>query len=45
MGTLVVGAFVCGLVTIVVKGMIKDKKNGKTAGCCSDCSKCRGGCH
>jgi len=41
-GTLVVGAFVCGLVTIVVKGMIKDKKNGKTCcgGGCQGCTRC-----
>ncbi len=45
MGTLVVGLALIGVVSLIIKGMIKDKKNGKSLQCGGDCSKCGGHCH
>ncbi len=45
MGTLVVLAVVVGLVGLVVRSMIRDKKKGKSLQCGSDCSHCGGHCH
>lgn len=43
MGTVVVSAGLLTEVALVIRGMIRDKKQGKT-GCGGDCSRCRG-CH
>ena len=43
MGTVVTGAVLAGIVCLVIRRMVRDKKTGKT-GCCGDCSRCRG-CH
>ncbi|MCI9613443.1 MAG: FeoB-associated Cys-rich membrane protein [Eubacterium sp.] len=43
MGTVVVSAGLLTAVALVIRGMIRDKKQGKT-GCGGDCSRCRG-CH
>ncbi len=43
MGTVVVSAGLLTAVALVIRGMIQDKKQGKT-GCGGDCSRCRG-CH
>ncbi|WP_333651129.1 FeoB-associated Cys-rich membrane protein [Lacrimispora sp.] len=45
MGTLVVLAVVAGLVGLVVRSMIRDKKKGKSLHCGSDCGQCGGHCH
>lgn len=45
MGTLVVGVIVLSVVALVIRGMIKDKKNGKSIQCGGDCGHCGGHCH
>lgn len=43
MGTMAVLAGLIGVVFLIVRGMVRDKKQGKS-GCGGDCSRC-GGCH
>ncbi len=43
-GTFIVLAVLVVIVCIVVRSMIRDKKNGKSIQCGGECSKCRG-CH
>ena len=43
MGTFVVGAILVLIVGLIVRGIVKDKKSGKSS-CGGDCSHCRG-CH
>ena len=43
-GTFIVLAVLVVIVCIVVRSMIRDKKNGKSIQCSGECSKCRG-CH
>ncbi|MDD2957604.1 MAG: FeoB-associated Cys-rich membrane protein [Lachnospiraceae bacterium] len=45
MGTVIVGAIVLGALTLAVRSMIKDKKNGKSLQCGGDCKNCGGHCH
>lgn len=42
MGTLVVGIFLAGVVTFIIRKMIKDKKNGKSLQCGGNCKHCSG---
>jgi predicted nucleic acid binding AN1-type Zn finger protein len=44
MGTVVVGVIVIGIVGLVVKSMVRDKKNGKSLQCGNDCKHCGGHC-
>lgn len=44
MGTLLVGLIVAGVVALVIRSMIRDKKNGKSIHCGGDCSHCGGRC-
>lgn len=44
MGTLIVGLALLALVVLIVRSMIKDKKNGKSLQCGGDCSHCGGHC-
>ncbi len=44
MGTFIVGAVLLVIVGLIVKSMVRDKKNGKSIQCGGDCGKC-GGCH
>ena len=44
MGTLLAGAIVAGAVALVIRGMIRDKKNGKSIQCGGDCKHCGGHC-
>ena len=44
MGTVVVLAILAGVVALIVRKMIKDKKNGKSSQCGGDCSHCGGHC-
>lgn len=45
MGTLIVGGIVLLVVALAVGSMIRDKKNGKSIQCGSDCKHCGGNCH
>ena len=45
MGTVVVGIIVAGVVTLAVRSMVRDKKNGKSIQCGGDCKNCGGHCH
>ena len=40
MGTVIVGAIVVGVVGLIVRSMVKDKKSGKSLQCGGDCSHC-----
>ncbi|PWJ47771.1 FeoB-associated Cys-rich membrane protein [Faecalicatena contorta] len=44
MGTILVGAILAGAVAMIIRGMIRDKKNGKSVHCGSDCKNCGGHC-
>lgn len=45
MGTLAVSAVVIGAVALIIKSMIRDKKNGKSIQCGGQCKDCGGHCH
>ena len=45
MGTLVVGIIVFGTAALIVRSMIRDRKNGKSIQCGGDCGHCGGHCH
>jgi len=45
MGTVIVGVVVVGVVGLIVRSMVKDKKAGKSLQCGGDCSHCGGHCH
>ncbi len=45
MGTAVVGLVVLGVVGLIIRSMIKDKKNGKSIQCGGECKHCGGHCH
>ncbi|MDD3368185.1 MAG: FeoB-associated Cys-rich membrane protein [Lachnospiraceae bacterium] len=45
MGTLITGIIVLGIVVLVIRSMIKDKKAGKSLQCGADCKHCGGHCH
>ena len=44
MGTVLVLIILGAIVALIVRSMIKDRKNGKSASCGGDCSHCKG-CH
>lgn len=44
MGTLFVGIVVAGVVCLIIRSMIRDKKNGKSIQCGGDCKHCGGHC-
>ncbi|MFR3728971.1 FeoB-associated Cys-rich membrane protein [Lacrimispora sp.] len=44
MGTFVVLMVVIGVVALIIKGMIRDKKNGKSIQCGVSCEHCGGHC-
>lgn len=44
MATVIVGVVLLGDVALIVRGMIKDKKKGKSIQCGGDCSHCGGHC-
>ena len=43
-GTAIVLVVVVGIVALIVRSMIKNKKAGKSLQCGCDCAKCKG-CH
>lgn len=45
MGTVVTGAVLIGVIALVVRSMVRDKKSGKSLQCGGDCSCCKGHCH
>ena len=45
MGTLITLAVLTVVVVLVIRSMIRDKKNGKSLQCGGDCTKCGGHCH
>lgn len=45
MGTFAVAAVVIGVVALIIRGMIQDKKNGKSIQCGGQCKDCGGHCH
>lgn len=45
MGTLIVLLVLIGIVALIIRSMIRDKKNGKSLQCGGDCSHCGGYCH
>ena len=44
MGNVIVGIVLTGIVVLIIRNMIRDKRNGKSVQCGGDCSQCRG-CH
>ena len=42
MGTAVVGIALAGIVALIIRKMIRDKKNGKSIQCGGDCKHCGG---
>lgn len=44
MGTLIVGLAILGIVGLVVRSMVRDKKKGKSIQCGSNCNNCGGHC-
>ena len=45
MGTAIVGLALLAIVSLIVRKMIKDKKQGKSIQCGCDCKHCGGHCH
>lgn len=45
MGTFVVGLLLAGIVTLIIRKMVRDKKSGKSIQCGCDCGNCKGNCH
>ncbi|MBP3487789.1 MAG: FeoB-associated Cys-rich membrane protein [Roseburia sp.] len=44
MGTFIVGVILIGILCLIVRSMIRDKKNGKSLQCGGDCKHCGGHC-
>lgn len=45
MGTIIVGIGVLGVIGLIINGMIRDKKQGKSIQCGGDCKHCGGHCN
>ena len=45
MGTAIVLVVLAGVVGLVIRSMVKDKKSGKSLQCGQDCKNCSGPCH
>lgn len=45
MGTAVVLAVLAGIVALVIRSMVRDKKAGKSLQCGGNCAACGGHCH
>ncbi len=45
MGTLIVLAALVGIVALVVRNMVRSRKNGNSVHCGGDCRHCGGSCH
>lgn len=44
MGTAVTGLVLAGIIALIVRSMVRDKKNGKSLQCGCDCKHCSGHC-
>ena len=44
-GTFVILVFLIGIVALIIRSMVRDKKNGKSIQCGGDCGHCGGYCH
>ena len=44
MATLLVGVILIGIVVLIIRSMIHDKKNGKSLQCGGNCRNCGGAC-
>lgn len=44
MGTILVSVILAAAVAGIIRGMIRDKKNGKSPTCGGDCKHCGGSC-
>lgn len=44
MGTIIVGLAVAGIVGLIIRSMVKDKRQGKSIQCGSNCKHCGGHC-
>lgn len=45
MGTIIVGIALLAVIALIIRSMIRDKKNGKSIQCGGDCKNCGGHCH
>ena len=45
MGTVIVLVVLAGIVALVIRSMVRDRKNGKSLQCGGDCGHCGGHCH
>lgn len=45
MGTVIVSVILAGVVGLIIRSMVRDKKNGKSIQCGGDCRHCGGHCH
>ncbi len=45
MGTFLVSAVLVFIVVLIIRGMIRDKRKGKSVLCGNDCRSCGGYCH
>lgn len=45
MASIVVGIILIAVIALVIRSMVRDRKNGKSLQCGGDCSKCGGHCH
>ena len=45
MGTAITGVVVLEIVVLIIRSMVKDKRNGKSIQCGGDCKHCGGHCH
>ena len=45
MGTAIVALALLSVVALIIRKMIKDKKQGKSIQCSCDCKHCGGHCH
>jgi len=44
MGTMITGLVLAGIVGLIIRGMVRDKKKGKSLQCGCDCKHCHGHC-
>lgn len=45
MATFIVGVALVIVIALIIRSMIRDKKNGKSLQCGCDCKHCGGHCH
>ncbi|MCI9428531.1 MAG: FeoB-associated Cys-rich membrane protein [Lachnospiraceae bacterium] len=44
MGTVITGLILAGIIALIVRNMVRDKKNGKSLQCGCNCKHCSGHC-